>query len=36
MKNVELDEPALLDRFMKSFSQNHCEDFKAVPASNLL
>lgn len=30
MKKVQIDEPDRLDRFMKSFSQNHSEDFKAV------
>jgi transposase len=30
MKRTRIDEPDRLDRFMKSFSQGHSQDFKAV------
>ena len=30
MKRIHIDEPDRVDRFMKSFSSAHSEDFKAV------
>lgn len=30
MKRIRIDEPERVDRFMKSFSSGHSEDFKAV------
>jgi transposase len=30
MKKIAIDEPARLDRFVKSFGANHSEDFKGL------